>query len=386
MDNIVFKYVYLRIILNRIVMKNKIKETIKRKGITQKELAGMIGMSEVGLSKAINGSASMETIIKVADAVGVEKESLIDNSMLVAKYGSDKTPLRLGNLEIPCYVLEDGTRVFSGRGIQKVLGSQSPSGAWLSRFITEGVLSEMFSAGENSIASKITNPIKFKRNNAGGSQSATNGFEVTLLIDICSTIIDANRAGIFNDEIIVRNADIIIRSVAKVGIIALVDEVTGYNKAKERAKDELQQFLKKFISDEASKWIKVFNDTFFEDLYKMHKWTWTDTNKHPGVVGRWINDIVYERLAPLIRKELEAKNPKNTNGNRSYKHHQFLTREIGLPKLKEHLEAVHAFAVLSDYDWCRFMRFMDKVYPHQYQQFEIDFDFDEISEQAENEA
>lgn len=71
----------------------------------------------------------METIIKVANAIGEDKESLIDNSMLVAKYGSDKTPLRLGNLEIPCYVLEDGTRVFSGRGIQKVLGSQSPSGA-----------------------------------------------------------------------------------------------------------------------------------------------------------------------------------------------------------------------------------------------------------------
>lgn len=359
-------------------MKNRIKEAIKSKGITQKELSAMIGMSEVGLSKAINGSASTDTIVKVANAIGVDKNLLIDNEkVLSAKYGSDKTPLKLGELEIPCYVLEDGTRVFSGRGMQKILGSKSPSGSWLNRFITEGQLSEMFSAGEHSISEKISNPIKFRRNNAGGSQSDTNGYDVTLLIDICSVIIDANRAGNFDDEIIVRNADIIIRSVAKVGIIALVDEVTGYNKAKERAKDELQQFLKKFISDEASKWIKVFNDTFFEDLYKMHKWTWTETSKRPGVVGRWINDIVYDRLAPLIRKELENKNPKNENGNRPYKHHQFLTREIGLPKLKEYLEAVHAFAMLSDYDWCKFMRFMDKVYPRQYQQIEIDFDFDE---------
>lgn len=29
--------------------------------------------------------------------------------LLKSIYGSDKTPLKLGDLEIPCYVLEDGT-------------------------------------------------------------------------------------------------------------------------------------------------------------------------------------------------------------------------------------------------------------------------------------
>lgn len=38
-----------------------------------------------------------------------------EKKILVAKYGSDKTPLCLGNLEIPCYVLDNGMRVFSGR-------------------------------------------------------------------------------------------------------------------------------------------------------------------------------------------------------------------------------------------------------------------------------
>lgn len=40
----------------------------------------------------------------------------------------------------------------------------------------------------------------------------------------------------------------IIRSVAKVGIIALVDEVTGYEKVRE--KDALQLFLQKFLEEE----------------------------------------------------------------------------------------------------------------------------------------
>ena len=87
-----------------------------------------------------------------------------------------------------------------------------------------------FSDGENSVIERINNPIKFKRPGAGGSQSVTYGYEVTILIDICSGIIEANRDGEFDDEIIVRNADIIIRSVAKTGIIALVDEVTAFDK------------------------------------------------------------------------------------------------------------------------------------------------------------
>lgn len=98
----------------------------------------------------------------------------------------------------------------------------------MSSFCKMEGISSYLCAGDNSISERLSNPVKFKRNDAGGSQSTTNGYEVTLLVDICSAIIDANRAGVFNDETIVRNADIIIRSVAKVGIIALVDEATGY--------------------------------------------------------------------------------------------------------------------------------------------------------------
>ena len=358
-------------------MQNRIKEVLKEKGISQKDLAGMVGMTEVGISKAVNGTASKSTMEKIADVLDVSYEELMSKDVRYAKYGSDKTPLKLGELEIPCYVLDDGTRVFSGRGIQKAIGYESKSGQWMSSFSKLEGLSPYICAGTNSVFDKLSSPIPFKRNAAGGSQSTTNGYEVTILVDICSAIIDANRAGDFNDTRIVQHADIIIRAVAKVGIIALVDEVTGYNKEKTRAKDELQKFLDKFLSEEAARWVKVFDDVFFEDLYKMHNWTWTQTSKRPGVVGKWINDIVYERIAPLVLTELDKKNPKNENGNRSKKHHQYLSREVGLPKLKQHLEAVHALSVASKYNWLEFMRLMDAVYPRQYQQLEIDFDFEE---------
>lgn len=85
-----------------------------------------------------------------------------------------------------------------------------------------------------------------------------------------------------------------------------------------------------------------------------------------------INKIEFS-LAPILPK-LEELNPKNEHGNRSYKHHQFLTDETGLPKLKQHLEAVHAIAVIANYDWDRFIRYLDKAYPRRYSQLYLDFD------------
>lgn len=359
-------------------MKTKIRDVLQKRGITQKELANGIGMTEIGLSKALNGSATKATIEKISSWLGMSVDDLIiPDTVIRAKYGSDKTPLKFGNLEIPCYVLDNGMRVLSGRGMQKALGSKSTSGAWLTKFVNSGPLSDMFCTGENSIVDRINNPVKFKRIDAGGSQSATNGYEATLLIDICSVIIDENRTGNFNDIQIVKCADVIIRSVAKVGIIALIDEATGYDKERNRAKDELQKFLAGFLREEAAKWVKRFPDSFFEDIYKMRGWTWANTTKRPGIIGTIIRDIVYDRLGPMVRCELERLNPKNENGNRKAKHHQYLT-EIGNTKLAGHLEALHAMAILANYNWPKFMAYVDQAYPKQYQQWSLfdseDFD------------
>lgn len=306
----------------------------------------------------------------------------MENKVLKAKYGSDKTPLQLGELSIPCYVLEDGTRVFSGRGIQKILGSTATSGKWLEKFVNSVEISPYLAVkktGISSVLDKLSSPIKFYRPSAGGSQSETYGYEVTLLIDICDAIISSSETGKFNDESIIKNANIIIRAVAKVGIIALVDEATGYDKEKKRAKDELQKFLTQFLSDEASKWVKTFEDSFFEMIYKMRGWNWNMTNKRPGVVGQWINNIVYERIAPLTLSTLNDKNPKNEKGYRKDKHHQFFTEDIGKPKLKEYLASVEALGRASNYNWDIFMELLDRAFPKQPQKI-IDIEIEEIKD------
>lgn len=54
----------------------RIKEIIKAKGITAKELAAKIGISEGALSLAINGNPTVETLEKIALALCVPVSEL----------------------------------------------------------------------------------------------------------------------------------------------------------------------------------------------------------------------------------------------------------------------------------------------------------------------
>lgn len=377
-----------------------LKEELKARGIKQKDFAKQIGMQSTHLSSLIKGKISISEKIahKLEEALGIPaidwlnmqnnynyyttkaaevvEAEVVDENVLYAKFSADKTPLMLGNVELPCYVLNNGMRVFSGRGIQKAVGAGAQtSGQWLQRFVNSdaikhNILAESFD--------KFNSPVEFVRNTAGGSQTITYGYEATLLVDLCTAIIDAynGRQDVISEKYYA-TANVILRAVAKVGIIALVDEATGYNKEKSRAKDELQKFLAEFINKEASAWIKTFDDTFFEDIYKMRNWTWEKTTAKPSFVGKIINDVVYERIAPVVLKELKDRNPKNENGNRRYKFHQFLTSDVGRPALKQHLAILHSFAIASDHNWSRFMSLLDKAHPKQYQQLAL-FDDCEI--------
>lgn len=57
---------------------------------------------------------------------------------------------------------------------------------------------------------------------------------MTLLVDSCDAILKASETGSHIDETIMKSANTIIRSVAKVGIVALVDEATGYQYEREK--------------------------------------------------------------------------------------------------------------------------------------------------------
>ena len=67
-------------------MKLRILEICKQAGITQKELAERIGLSAVGLSKAINGNPTKDTLEKIASALNVRITELFEEPTNINGY------------------------------------------------------------------------------------------------------------------------------------------------------------------------------------------------------------------------------------------------------------------------------------------------------------
>lgn len=59
-------------------MNFRIKEICRDKGIMLKDLAGMIGITEVGLSKSLNGNPNISRLEEIATALGVTVIDLFD--------------------------------------------------------------------------------------------------------------------------------------------------------------------------------------------------------------------------------------------------------------------------------------------------------------------
>jgi len=278
--------------------------------------------------------------------------------ILKATHGDATRPLKIGDLEIGCYVLENGTRVLSGRGMQSALGLGQRHGSLLRGFLNKGNLKPYIN---DEIADALDSPIRFVRPGRGGKLAT--GYEATILADICDSILSARKSGALTDKqlLIAEQAEMLTRAFAKVGIIALIDEATGYQEVRDRY--ALQKILDQYLRKEFAAWAKRFPDEFYKEMFRLRGWEIKPlTVNKPQVVGKYTTNIVYERLAPGIVEELEKKNPKNERGQRKTRHHQWLTDDVGHPALAQHIYAVMGLMRASK-TWDQFMTLLNSAYP-----------------------
>jgi hypothetical protein len=178
--------------------------------------------------------------------------------------------------------------------------------------------------------------------------SKINGYEATILAD--DSFLEARKHIHLSprQEVIAQQCEILIRAFAKVGIIALVDEATGYQH--EREKDELQKILKAYISEELMIWQKRFPDVFYKELFRLNGWDFTvkGIKRRPGVIGKWTNTLVYKQLPPGVLDELKEVTPKSESGKYTAKFHQSLTFDVGHPHLQSQLNSIITLFQLSD--------------------------------------
>lgn len=287
-----------------------------------------------------------------------------------------KGELDLGGVKIPCYVLDNGMRVLSGRGLQEALkmvdgdNAKKMDGTRLARYLSQ----------------KSLNPFIIRHERLAHVEpiicydgiSKINGYEATVLADICDVFLEARKHIPLGERqsIIAEQCEILMRGFARVGITALVDEATGYQY--DRKKDELQKILKAYISEELLPWQKRFPDLFYKELFRLNGWDYTvnGIKKRPGVIGKWTNIIIYDELPRGVLDELKKRTPKSPSGNRTARYHQSLTTDVGEPNLDRQIGKVITLFQISD-TMAQFWANFQKVKMRQSGQLEIPFDFDD---------
>lgn len=281
----------------------------------------------------------------------------------IAEYGSKDKPLRIGDMEIPCYVLENGKRVIVRSGMIESLGMSAGGSSnykkggpdRLAIFLRGKILNPFVN---KSLIDITDNPIKFK---IGGI--IAYGYDATVLADICDAVLEARKHGVLQKQQlhIAQRCEILVRGFARVGIIALVDEATGYQYIRKR--NELHKILESYISKELLPWAKRFPDEFYQEMFRLRNWEFDPASvKKPILVGKLTNIIVYSRLPHGVLDELRNKNPRNDNGKLKYHHHRFLTSDIGHPHLEKHLASVTALMRAST-SWEGFLKLLNRAFP-----------------------
>ena len=255
-----------------------------------------------------------------------------------ATHGSSDHPLKIGDIEIPAYVLDNETRVLSQRGLQAGIGMSvggAPSGGGDARIIV--FLRSLAKKGLDikDLTARLKRPIEFQP--IGGGRSAY-GYDATILADICDAVLGARKQGLLKTEgqhKIAEKCETLVRGFARVGIIALVDEVTGFQRYRDKA--NLAKILEAFVAKEIQPYVKTFPAEFYEELFRLYGL--------PYPFGHITNEVVYARLAPGLIPELKKIASK---AQRKAKLMQALTQDIGHPKLREHLASIVAIEKLSN--------------------------------------
>jgi hypothetical protein len=283
--------------------------------------------------------------------------------------------LEIGDSKIPCAVLEDGTRILSETGITESFGAVSGSAKAVKKklLLNGGALLPLFVASERlmpfiskELREGLLIPIIYKK-----GESVLQGYPAELFPQICDVWLKARASDALMESQLSRahKAEILMRGLAHVGIVALVDSATGFEK--DRTKGALQEILDSFITKELRPWIKSFPDDYYKNIFRLRGLEISDKKKnYPQYFGHITNDIVYDRLAPCLKEELQRLSKK---GKYKDHFHRRLTENIGHPKLKEYLSSLITIMKLSS-DYEDFKNKLDIIHPAFNETLSLDFE------------
>ena len=290
------------------------------------------------LSLAANGSVQLDAHDFIAPPPKTEEETEAESLTTGLPRATHWGELPIGDASIPCYRLDNDQRVFSLKGV--IVGLMHTEHGNLAEYLKVRALSGLLPVDlvPNEDGS-IPGLVRF---DTGGESFAKYaiGLPVERFTDLCASYTSALQLhavaksgfNLTDKQVEIANrASSFLAACAKIGIIALVDEATGYQY--ERAQDALRLKYRLYLEEEMRKWEKTFPDQLWVEFGRLTKWT-GPVHSRPKYWGKLIMELVYGYLDADVAKWLKDNAPKPIHGQN---YHQWLTGQYGLKRLMEHI-------------------------------------------------
>lgn len=329
--------------------------------------------------KAKGGHARAAKLTKEQRSEIARKGALARKSRAMSDEAVEQDPIehegvvKLGDFTVPCYVTKAGVRLIASRKMQEILkvveedpedqpGVQRP-GTRFQRFLTRKFFNSLISKEE---LQDLFTPIR--RSFRG---RIISGYRSDALTKFCELMMQANAQGLLatdRQRIVAEQAKVLYSAFAKIGLVALIDEATGYQQIRDPS--ALRLLVQQYIAQEKREWDKQFPDSFYDGLNRMYnskKMTTTAKGtviqNRPQHFANFTRTYVYEPLENgAVLEELDRINPKiNSRGTRRDRFHQHLSQGYGIEKLKRQVLSVETLIDVSD-NIAQFKRLYNKKF------------------------
>jgi hypothetical protein len=262
------------------------------------------------------------------------------------------------DINIECYVLENGERVFSLRGTARTMGLKGGGALALPRMLSANYIQEYLSDDIKKWLQKTNEGIVQKiRPPEGGNPF--HAFKASLLVDLADAFYKARNNGDFDKPSMAYQKELAERlynitlAFSKVGIDAFIDEITGYQDVRE--KDALQKLLNLYVEELFQPWQRRFPEGFYKEIYRLKGWEYTGNSQRPHLVAKITNEFIYNFLPEDVMKEVRERKKGNE------KLHQWLTSQAGASHLEKQIASTTTLMRASD-TWEEFEKLFNRSF------------------------
>lgn len=251
--------------------------------------------------------------------------------ILKAICGSRNNPLKVGDMLIPCYVLENGMRVLKSKAINFALWFWSSQNVVFYWFLDKPELKPFI---DMRLVDTLTNPIRFMR--PGRWWKLAMWYEATVFLKICNVLVQAQEqwqlTGEQNSKT-VKQAKAVLKKFAGISINDVVDRVSGYQEMAQRL--QLRDMLQKHVETSLLNWSLLLPKDLFEEVCRLKGRSFDEALSWKfSTVLKYLHQYIYDQLPDWVLELLKTSNPKNKMEAMLPRFPQWLVLEIGSPALR----------------------------------------------------